>query len=156
MKRFVAIACMMALLAMTAGCMKHTYDAGAGAPRGTVVYDKWESHWLFGIIGETQIDLKDVCPSGNATIHDEVDFLTGLVGALVGIVYRPSKVTIRCDEKTTSELELDRDTVAAIVNDPNFLPYVEQVAPQLLSNARQAQAIANGGRNAEIFLAQMF
>ena len=104
MKRTIIAAtvvlCLAALLAT--GCMKHTYDVGAGAPRGKVVYDNWESHWLFGIIGETQLDIKEICPSGNATIHDETDFLTGLVGALIGIIYRPSKVTIRSGCKATS------------------------------------------------------
>lgn len=92
----LGLACVLAL-AFT-GCYKHSYTVGAG---GNVdadpAYDEWESHWFFGIIGETEVDVKTVCPSGNATIKDKHTFLNGLVGALIGIVWAPTTVEVYCD-----------------------------------------------------------
>ncbi|MCB1155340.1 hypothetical protein KDL45_16900, partial [bacterium] len=136
-------------VSVAAGCMRHTYDVGAGAPRGELVYDGWENKWIFGLVGETQIDLKDVCASGNATIHDETDFLTGLVGLLTFTIYRPSKVTIRCADGSTGQIELDQETAAKIATQPEFLAYVEAVNPLLLDQAKTAVENAQAFLNAK-------
>ena len=72
------------LVMVTAGCYEHTYTVGRGAPAGPIVYEEWQNHWLGGLIGHDTHELETVCPSGNATIHDEQSFLNGLVSALTG------------------------------------------------------------------------
>ena len=42
---------MVGVVASMTGCFEHTYNVGAGAPTGSVVYDEWQSQWLGGLIG---------------------------------------------------------------------------------------------------------
>lgn len=134
----------LALLALTAACYEHTYTIGTGAPAGPVVYDHWQNHWLGGLIGEERLDLATVCPSGNATIHDEQTFLNGLVSALTSGIYTPTQVTVRCDTGRMTDVELPEATIIGIVRHPAFLERVEHVLPARGSEARAAaQALAD-------------
>ena len=124
------------ILAMT-GCFKHTYHVGTGAPDGELVYKHWHHHWVFGLIGgeslDQAIDLKKICPSGNATIHEEISFVNGLVDVLIGIVYSPTTVTIRCAESSEPiEVNLSAEEVTQIVTDPYFILAVERMVPHRL------------------------
>lgn len=85
-------------LVLSTGCFHHSYTTGTGAPNGNIVYSEWHSHFLFAIIGDDTVDVKRLCPSGNATIRNDVTFLNGLIGVLIGIIYYPTTVEIRCDE----------------------------------------------------------
>ena len=115
-------------------------SVGKGAPSGKMVYENnWTSHWFFGIIGEEIVDIKKVCPSGNATIHDEISFVNGLIGFLIGIVYYPSTVTVRCDTGEMTQIELTTEQVAKLVSDPYFLDLVEEIAPERIKEAMIAQ-----------------
>ena len=127
------------------GCFEHTFTLGAGAPAGEVVHDEWDHHWLAGLIDPGQeLELRDVCPSGNATIHGEMSFLNGLVGILTGGIYMPTTVTVRCDTGASADFDLDDEDVARIVSDPAFLDWVEAVAPDLLEAAEDAQQLLDG------------
>jgi len=125
------------LMVATVGCFKHTYQVGAGAPNGEVVYDNWHSHWAFGIVGDETVDISEVCPSGNATIHDEVSFVNGLIAAFIGFVWSPTSVTVTCAKQTT-EWNLSRDQAVSIVTDPAFLNLVGDVAPDAVPLAEVA------------------
>ena len=48
--RIVQMLIVAGLLLAGAGCYRHTYTVGAGAPAGPLVYDHWHHHWLWGII----------------------------------------------------------------------------------------------------------
>ena len=135
------LAALLVMVALAAfGCFKHTFTVGAGAPNGQVVYDKWHSHWLFGIIGDNDVDIKKLCPSGDATIHNEISFVNGLIGAFVGIIYYPTTVTVQCrGGRADATINLTVEQMAQIVADPGFLYLVEEVAPESMSNARLAQ-----------------
>ena len=129
-----------ALVVVLAGCYEHTYVVGAGAPRGRVVYDEWHDHWLGGLIDPgKELELRRLCPSGNATIHEEVTFLNGLVGALTGEIYAPTTVTVRCRRGRRAQMELSAEEVRQIVTSPEFLEWVAAVAPMLLEDAAEAQ-----------------
>jgi len=97
MKNPKLVLVMAILMVATVGCFKHTYQIGAGAPDGDLVYDAWHSHWVFGIIGDETVNVSEVCASGNATIHDEVSFVNGLIASLIGFVWAPTSVTITCE-----------------------------------------------------------
>jgi hypothetical protein len=92
-----AIVLGLALMVLATGCFHHSYTVGNGAPNGQVVYSKWHSHWLFAIIGEDNVDVLKVCPSGNATVRNDVSALNGLIGLIIGIVYYPTTVEVFCD-----------------------------------------------------------
>lgn len=119
----------VALVFVSAGCLEHTYNVGAGAPVGPKVYNEWHNHWLGGLIGERTLDLERHCPSGNATIHNEQSFLNGLVAALTSGIYTPTTVTIRCDDGEDADVELDPGEVMTILGAPAFLHRVEELLP---------------------------
>ncbi len=139
----------LALTLVLGACFQHTYTVGAGAPDGEIVYKNWHHHWLFGTIRpklQKELDVEKFCPSGNATIHEEVSFLNGLIDVLIGIIYSPTTVEIRCDNGERASLELSDDDVIAIVTDPLFLDVVTELAPERLEETRLAlRAIAGGG-----------
>lgn len=152
MKKMLILVVVLTFAFAASGCFKHTFDVGAGAPNGKEVYSSWHSHWLFGIIGDKKVDVKDLCPSGDATIHNEISFLNGLVGAFVGVIYYPTTVKVTCKGGGKSaELQLDKNEMAAIVANPGFLHYVADVAPEMMARAEQAsknaQAYLNGDVN---------
>jgi hypothetical protein len=127
-------------IAVFAGCYEHTYTVGAGAPNGGLVYHHWRNHWLWGLVSPAQEQaIAEVCPSGNATIHEEVSFLNGLVSALTSGIYSPTSVTVRCDRGGSADLGLSGDEIADIVSDPKFLDWVGAVTPEHLGAARLAQ-----------------
>ena len=111
------------------GCYEHTYTVGGGAPAGPVVYSEWQHHWLGGLIGERTHELSNVCPSGNATIHDEQTFLNGLVSALTAGIYAPTTVSIRCDTGQRAQLQLSRKEIVSILTSPAFRDRLETVLP---------------------------
>ena len=129
----------LVMLLFTAACYEHTYTAGAGAPHAPVVYERWHDHWLGGLISPDQeIELLDMCPSGNATIHEEVSFLNGLVGALTGEIYAPTTVEVRCDNRS-ADLGFSAADVERIVSSPEFVAWVAATAPGMLEQVQEAQ-----------------
>lgn len=136
-----------------AGCYKHSYKVGSGGNlEADAKYSSWESHWFFGIIGESDVDVQKVCPSGNATLKDRVSFLNGLVGSIIGIVWYPSTVEVYCgaegaaapaaaaappadaaekpaEPAATSKLELTPEQMRRIALDPRTLQWARLVSP---------------------------
>ena len=135
MKQMARGLMMVGVVASITGCFEHTYNVGAGAPTGSVVYDEWQSQWLGGLIGERTLDIRTYCPSGNATVHDEQSFLNGLVASLTAGIYAPTTVTIRCDTGRDVELTLDEAELMTIFSAPAFLEGVARFAPDRYDEA---------------------
>jgi hypothetical protein len=137
--RFVALA--VIAIAATA-CYHHTFTVGAGAPGGTLVHDEWRHHWLWGLVDpDSELELRQVCPSGDATIEGQVTFLNGLVSALTSGIYSPTTVRVRCSGTSADagvDVDLDAGAVERIVSDPAFLPWVHDALPARLDEARSA------------------
>lgn len=140
MKSAVKLLAVVVVMLPLAGCFEHTYDTGRGAPNGRVVSNEWRHHWIGGLISpEHHLELREVCPSGDATIHQEMTFLNGLVGALTGGIYSPTTVEVRCRGGRRSDLELTGEDVQRIVSDPAFLEWVQVLAPADAAAVEAAQ-----------------
>ncbi len=138
--RLAILAAAALALALT-GCLQHTVSIGTGAPEGALVYKNWHHHWLFGLIRpehQEELDLAAVCPSGNATLHEETSFVNGLVDALTWFIYSPTTVTILCDDGTETEIALSAGDVSRVIHDPRFPELVAEVAPARLAEAQAA------------------
>jgi hypothetical protein len=142
-------------------------------------YSSWESHWFFGMIGESSVDIKQVCPSGNATIKDRISFLNGLIGTFTGLVWHPSTVEVYCgsdgaaapaaaapaaDEKpaaaeATSKLELTPDQMRRIALDPRTMQWANTVSRMKAAELQAAievyqqrtQNVAKNPSNTSVF-----
>jgi len=140
MRRSIPVALALACALLVGGCFRHTFVAGAGAPDGKVVYQHWHHHWLFGLIGEQDVRLADLCPTGDATIKEEMTFANGVVNVLIGVIYSPRTVTVRCADGKQAEIELDVDQLSRIGRDPRFLEWVEAELPERAQDLRLALA----------------
>lgn len=95
------------------GCHKHSYTVGTGGDtEAEAAYDSWESHWFFGTIGESELNVNEICPSGNATVKDKRSFLNGLVAGFTGIVWSPTTVTVYCGSGEAAAEEAPVDEAA--------------------------------------------
>jgi hypothetical protein len=130
------------VVAASAACYRHTVIAGTGAPTGRLVYDHWENFWIIGLIGDTKLDVTEICPSGNATIEARQTFLNGFVSALTSGIYTPTTLRVRCQDGRTAGISLGSDDVRRIVTDERFAEWVRVDAPQRLSAVVAAQALA--------------
>lgn len=135
------LATTLATSALT-GCFKHDYTVGTGGNTAhDPAYEKWHNHFFFGMIGEKNVNVREVCPSGNGTVKDEVSFLNGLVGAFVGIVYYPSTVEVYCaDTGKSAEVTLSPAEMKAIASDPRSAEVIESIDPAKARELAAARA----------------
>lgn len=79
------------------GCFTYTfqdkrYKAGE-------VQDQWRNFFLFGIIGEAEVNVTDFCPGGEAAeVAVGSNGATWLVSWLTMGIYTPNKIYVRCAE----------------------------------------------------------
>ena len=126
--------------------MQHSFTVGAPQLGDEVVYRNWHHHWLFGLVRpklQKQLDIDDLCPAGNASIHEEVSFANGVVDILTAFIYSPTTVTVTCgagDAAVAATAELSGDEVREIAEDPRFREAVERLAPERLGEFDAALA----------------
>jgi hypothetical protein len=125
------------------GCYKHSYNVGSGGNLNSEPkYSHWESHWFFGLIGESNVDVRHLCPSGNATLKDEHTFLNSLVGAFTGIVWYPTTVEVYCGEGgKAATLRLTPEEVRRIALSPETLEWARHVSQVKAAELAKAAAI---------------
>ena len=93
--------CLAAAAIMLSGCFHQVVQTGL--PAGTTVVDKeFVATWLWGIIPATDLDVRQQCPSGVATIETETSFMNGLVGAITLGIYTPQHVKVTCSSRSAS------------------------------------------------------
>lgn len=127
---------------LSVGCMKHEYVVGTGAPNGgTPAYKKWGHHFLFGLVNGVYVDIKGVCPSGNARILEKTTFVNGLVRYLAwgGAIYSPTTVQVWCGDGSTADVELTPEQVKTVAESPQTVAWVESFDPDLAERLAAAQ-----------------
>jgi hypothetical protein len=107
MKRLGRMALLAALLG-GAGCYKATFIRDASAVKAEE-HDKWLDYWLWGLVNEQDIDVKQFCPDGRvAQVVTGGNFGSGIVTALTLGIYAPRKVYVTCASGGRAlQLELD-------------------------------------------------
>lgn len=140
----VVTLCLALAFAFT-GCMKNQYTIGSGSPTdGPPDSSRWNAHWLFGLVGEDNAEVAKICPSGNATIKERTTFVNGLIGALVGVIYKPTTVQIWCSGGSTAQLELSPEDLrrAALTPEASALAHAESDELGARLDASKAQYLA--------------
>jgi len=102
----------IAVAAITlSGCFHQVVQTGL--PAGTTVVDKeYVATWLWGIIPASDLDVRQQCPSGVATIETEQSFMNGLVGVITLGIYTPQHVRVTCSSRSASLPRGATDVVA--------------------------------------------
>lgn len=94
---------------LAAGCYKATFIRDPQAERGAQ-HDKWTSFFIFGLVGEQNLDVHEFCSNGRvAELQTGGNFATGLVSLLTLGIYAPRKVYVTCAADASASLEIDAD-----------------------------------------------
>jgi hypothetical protein len=109
------------LLATLPGCFTYTFrdkrfEAGEK-------HDEWRSFFLFGIVGESEVNVSEFCPNGDAAeVAVGTNGGTWLVSWLTLGIYTPDKVYVTCsagpaetDETAAYEIDLRSPGIPARV-----------------------------------------
>lgn len=97
-RRARALVCVCAVaLFGAAGCFRTTIVDSPVAPRG-VTHREWSSTFLFGLVGDPEVDVRRHCPAGATRVRAGGNLLaTGIAVLTVGI-YVPRVVALTCAE----------------------------------------------------------
>jgi hypothetical protein len=91
------------------GCYRATFISNPQVTRG-VEHDQWNHFFIFGLVGEANLDVRQFCPDGRvAEVQTQETFLNGLVGLLTIGIYAPRTVYVTCAAGSRALLELDAD-----------------------------------------------
>jgi hypothetical protein len=83
------------LLTLLPGCFTFTFRDKRFEPGEE--HDEWRSFFLFGIVGESEVNVSEFCPSGDAAeVAVGTNGATWLVSSLTFGIYTPSKVYVTC------------------------------------------------------------
>ncbi len=141
--RLVALATVVALVG---GCYRHTYTVGTGASTsGTPRYSQWHHFFLFALLGSADVDVRAICPSGNATIVNYHSFLNQLIAYVVlgGWVWSPTTVEVYCSEGgANKEVTIPAEKMNSFIRTPEFREAVAQHAPNQLDAVLAALALS--------------
>lgn len=101
--RKLATAVVVAAMALSAACFRHTLIVPGTAPASVApAYSAWHHSFIIGLINASgEVDLKKVCPSGVNRIEDEWSFLNGVVSWLTSYIYTPTTVEVWCAAGTS-------------------------------------------------------
>lgn len=85
------------LFAITAsGCYKATFMSNPSVVRGQD-YDQWNSFFLWGLVGEETLDVRQFCGGGQvAQVRTGANVLTGLVSVVTLGIYAPRMAYVWC------------------------------------------------------------
>ena len=86
-----------ALLGATCpGCFKATFEDASRPPAGEE-HSEYESFFLIGLVGESDVDIRDHCESGRASgVQTGGNVGTTLISVLTVGIYTPRMVYVRC------------------------------------------------------------
>lgn len=99
----------LACAVLAAGCYKATFIRDPQAERGAE-HDQWTSFFIFGLVGEQNLDVHEFCPAGRvAEVQTGANFATGLVTFVTLGIYAPRKVYVTCAADAKATLEIDAD-----------------------------------------------
>lgn len=140
MKRFVLSLLLCGMALGLSGCFHHKYTDGSARAGGVPDYDQWRHHLIGGLVTlDENMDLRAICPSGVAYIHDRQTFLNGLVGAITFGIYTPTQVTIYC-KSGRAAAEGQGEEIAMLI-DAEFVAALEGANPEV---REWAEAVASG------------
>lgn len=94
MNRMLPLAALAIAAASTMGCYKATF-VSPEAPKANTI-ERWNDFYLFGTVGEQQIDVRRYCPSEAAVVRTGGNVGTDVVTVLTLGIYAPRKLYITC------------------------------------------------------------
>jgi hypothetical protein len=81
------------------------------APGGAKFEEKG-SFFLWGLIGEKEVNLKKMCPAGPARWQNQQTFVDGLIGAVTLGIYIPRTINVECTGAKAMQTPADGDLLS--------------------------------------------
>ena len=113
---FIHKTVLLAPLLLAAGCMKTTITTGAPAGAAS---DHKAKFFLYGLVGETNFNVDQICPTGVSKIEESAQFGDLLLSCVTCSIYTPRSVTISCASGSaymvTPDEEIGRSLVEPVL-----------------------------------------
>lgn len=104
-------------LAALNGCGYSYHFKDASVLRGEE-HSEWASYFIFGVVGDYELNTKEFCPNGVAAIATGNNFATWLLRAITIGIYSPRTVQVWCSAgpaNTAFQVEFGKDGAPARV-----------------------------------------
>jgi hypothetical protein len=88
-------------LGLSTACWHQVVQTGRN-PGNVVVEKQFVATWLWGLVPAQEVDVRQQCPIGVASVETEQSFMNGLVLGLTLGLYTPQHVKITCASSTAS------------------------------------------------------
>ena len=144
MTRMFKTVAVAAFLVSVTGCNKYMIKTGAGgntsaAPKKS----EWQLHFIDGLIGEGNFDVKEICGGPDATIKIERAILDGIISSCTGFLVMPSHVDIYCGAGATAptaQLPLTQHNAEVIAKSDEFRAATVAIAPDRVAEVDAIRA----------------
>ena len=114
MRVLVALLCVFAV-SMTTSCFRNkVVTAGTSLPDREPDFEKWQSHFLGGLIGTGPRVLSKICPHGVEAVKTYFSFLNMLVGLVTAEIYTPNVIQVWCRDGSSAEVPLAPDALSRL------------------------------------------
>jgi hypothetical protein len=100
----------LAALFLATGC--YTVRFQTNLPPGGAKYEEKGNFFLWGLVGEKEVDLKKLCPAGPARWQNQQTFVDGLIGTVTLGIYIPRTINVECTGGKAMQSTVDGDFLA--------------------------------------------
>jgi hypothetical protein len=100
----------LASLVLATGC--YTVRFQTNLPPGGAKYEEKGNFFLWGLVGEKEVDLKKLCPAGPARWQNQQTFVDGLIGTVTLGIYIPRTINVECTGGKAMQSTVDGDFLA--------------------------------------------
>jgi hypothetical protein len=91
----------MALVSL-GGCFKHTITMGKGGDMSKPPLEQKDYYFIYGAVGQSSVNVEQVCKSNNATVVVQETIVDGLIGNCVcGNLLMPQTTQIYCGAQSS-------------------------------------------------------
>jgi hypothetical protein len=108
--RWKGTAATLAAALLATGCYTTRFQSNL-APGGAKFEEKG-NFFLWGLVGEKEVDLKKMCPAGPARWQNQQTFVDGLIGAVTLGIYIPRTITVECTGAKAMMTPIDGDLLS--------------------------------------------
>jgi hypothetical protein len=95
---------------LATGCYTTRFQSNL-APGGAKFEEKG-NFFLWGLVGEKEVDLKKMCPAGPARWQNQQTFVDGLIGAVTLGIYIPRTINVECTGAKAIMTPIDGDLLS--------------------------------------------
>lgn len=90
------VACVAALALCASGCASYNTRMSTGLPAGGEVKEQGASFYVYGLVGENNLDLAQVCPGGVSSVQTRMTAGDKFFTFITLGIYSPMTMVVEC------------------------------------------------------------